>query len=269
MPTEPKHILPFADPVRHKTSAAIIQKLSSNTRDIRDIALGGIALKTVQKVLDLGCGFGFMSTKIAEQTLPSTKIIGIDIFPENKIPFLASCSGKDSPAEFYTLDIMNGLPWEDDSFSLIVCSYSLYFFVEALPEIARVLTPDGCFIVITHSEHAFQGLYSAAGIEPATSPLSALLKIFSAENGCRRLSPFFENIEKIPFDNRLCFTIENREDLLHYVQFKLPLLIENSITINPMPDSLKQKLIRSLQDNRSVIIDKTDAVFRCRGPRCR
>jgi len=268
MSADRNHILPFADPAKHKTSAAIIQKLSSNPLDIRNVALDRISLAAVHNVLDLGCGFGFMSAKLVAATPPGTRLIGVDIFPENRTPFLTACTVKDHPVEFITRDIKNGLPWQNGCFDLIVCSYSLYFFVESLAEIARVLHPDGWFIVITHSEHAFQGLYSAAGIAPKTSPLRSLLKKFSAENGYRRLHSFFREIETIPYNNRLCFQSENLVDLLHYVQFKLPLLVENTHRIDRIPRPVKQKLTLSLQHNQTVIIDKTDAVFRCRSPRC-
>ena len=57
---------------------------------------------------------------------------------------------------------------------MVVCSYSLYFFVDALPEIARVITPRGLLLAITHSETSFVGLLGAAGLARAGSILAIL-----------------------------------------------------------------------------------------------
>ena len=263
----------FARPSSHRASSEIIQKYSTNKEDIREVALSDINLSEVRKVLDLGCGFGFIAQKISKRVAKDASIIGMDACPENSNSFLDCVSGENKVVKFYHYQINDKLPYGDNSFDLIVASYSLYFFVDILPEISRILRPEGIFITITHFEDSFIQLYTAAKMEGKNTPLAKLIRKFSAENGRKILTPYFTEIEKIEYKNELHFRKGNINDLLEYTRFKLPLMalgqdLQDRSTDVKLPSKMEKLIEETLMTQGYVNINKSDAVFRCRGPRC-
>lgn len=258
----------YKDPLKHSTTSDIIRRLSTNRTEIRDIALSGLDMSSMHNILDLGCGYGFMSGKIASMTA-GARILGVDACAENRPAFLNSVKGSGCIPEFENMNISEALPWKTGAFDLAVCTYSLYFFIGAAGEIARILRPEGVFIAITHSEISFRGLYEATGLKEQDTPLATLIRKFSAENGREKLAPFFRNIEKIDYANSLYFEPRHIDYLREYIQFKLPLLKPDSDISKGLPDDMERIMWRTLTDKGRIIVDKHDAVFRCRGPLCR
>src|SRR5512139_2946800 len=160
-----KTLSSYCAPSVHAAISELILRLSSNRTDVRTVALMGLDLTWVRDTLDLGCGFGFMSGKIVEKVGPGAHFIGVDACGENQETFLRTVETAGGRAEFRCMDLPSDLPWRNESFDLVVASYSLYFFVDLLPEIVRVLRRNGLFLTITHSEHSifFRNLYKAVG----------------------------------------------------------------------------------------------------------
>lgn len=261
----------YASPSAHAAISELISRLSCNKADVRTVALIGLDLGWVRDVLDLGCGFGFMSEKIIERVGPSPRVIGIDACDENKAMFLQTVEKAGGRGEFYSLDLPAGLPWKNESFDLIVASYSLYFFVGLLPEVARVLRRNGLFLAITHSEKStfFSALYQAVGWDWSRSHLFSLIRSFSGENGAAKLQVYFDGVEKIEYENCLFFDADHLDDLLQYVRFKLPLLLPNPAVAEDIPKSLQDYISERLSRGSVLVMDKNDAIFRCRLPRVR
>lgn len=255
----------YTNPLKHETTSDIIRRLSTNKKEIREVALSGVDIHSMSDILDLGCGYGFMSGKIASM-IAGARILGVDACDENRSAFMNSVKGYDCRAEFENLKIGTELPWNSESFDLVVCSYSLYFFVDVIREIARVLRPDGIFISVTHSQTSFRGLYEATGLSGKDTPLAFLISKFSAENGRDKLAPFFRDIEKIDYANSLYFEAYHMDYLKEYIQFKLPLLESGSDISGGLPGDMERMLERTLSEKGRIIIDKHDAIFRCRRP---
>ena len=106
----------------------IIKNYSTNKKDIRDVAIEGMNLKNVKTVLELGCGYGFFIEKLKGLLNDSAVVIGIDMVENNREPFLHSVASIQYKGEFITgrAEIIRKMP--DESFDLIITSYSLYFF---------------------------------------------------------------------------------------------------------------------------------------------
>jgi SAM-dependent methyltransferase len=266
-----KTLSSYCAPSGHAAFSDLISKLSSNRTDVRTIALMGLVLTSARDVLDLGCGFGFMSGKIVEKVGPGTQVIGVDACGENEEMFLRTVETAGCRAKFYRMDLPDDLPWSNESFDLIVASYSLYFFVGLLPEIARVLRRNGLFLTITHSEHSifFSNLYKAVGWDWDRSHLFSLLRNFSAENGTSTLQGHFEDVEKISYENSLFFDADHLDDLLRYVRFKLPLLVPDPDVADNAPKVLQDHISEWLSRGSVLVMDKNDAIFRCRLPKVR
>ena len=137
---------------------------------------------------------------------------------------------------------------------------------EVLGDIARVLRLDGLFLTIAHSEASFQALCPVSGVEPATTPLLALLRSFFAQNGRAKLLRYFEQVEQTEYRNTLRFGPEHAGELWRFVRFKLPLV---GGLPQGMPPEYQQQLAASRGDSPGFNIEKDDAIFRCRKPRVR
>lgn len=257
----------FAEPATHAVITQVIRQLSSNRSDVREIALQDVDLSAVRDILELGCGFGFMSEPILDRAEPGARLIGVDACEENRDPFLRTTERRGRPVEFHCLRLATELPWPSGSFDLVVAFYSLYYFPSLVGEIARVLRPAGLFLTIAHRQNSFRALFNLAGVKEDGTPLSALMLGFSAENGQAKLLEFFGRVQKIDYPNRLCFDRRHRSELLEYVRFKLPLLKPDANPAAEPPWDLERRVTDALNRSGEFVIDKTDAVFRCWEPK--
>ncbi len=253
-------------PLIHEAVSAIIRQRSTNPQDIREVALDGLDLSSAQRILDLGCGFGFMAEVLAERVDPEATIVGVDAWASNEGLFVKKVTDAGREADFVCTKVDSRLPWPDGQFDVVVCCYALYFFVDVLPEIARVLSPNGVFVTITHTEGSVAGQLPAAGFAEAAEALLKLTRRFSAENGLQLLSSHFGEIEQIDYSNSLRFRPEDADDLFAYLRFKLPLLTPGSEPDDALPDHLTRFVHTALSHLGEVVVEKDDAVFQCRKP---
>jgi len=255
-------------PSAHEVVSAIIRRCSTNNTDVREAALHDLDLSSVKSILDLGCGFGFMSEALTGRIAPDARLVGTDIWSSNEEPFLRKTSGSGHNSCFVCTRVDSKLSWPDRSFDLVVCSYSLYFFVDVLPEIARILEPQGLFLTITHSESSVASLLRTAGCGETGSELLSLVRRFSAENGHQLLSSWFGEVTQIDYPNSLHFKPEHVDDLLTYLRFKLPQLSVGG-KLDADADGVFVRLRDSLLSHPDrLMVEKNNAIFRCRRPLC-
>jgi len=258
----------FGDPRRHQNISDIIRRHSTNRADVRDVFLAGLDLSRVKEVLDLGCGFGFTTQALAPRLAPDAAIVGVDACARNEAPFLETVSRSARRARFVHRRLEKRLDWPDRSFDLVVASYALYFFPQLLPEMARVLRPDGLLLAVTHTEASCRDLLRAAGLVLKRSPLLGVIQRFSAENADQLLRPHFGAIERVDYVNQLVFQADEFDDFLTYLRFKLPLLLPDSEPGGELPRPLADAIRKALAGRAAISFQKDDAAFRCRGPRC-
>jgi SAM-dependent methyltransferase len=257
----------YEHPSWHQHASDIIKRHSTNPRDVRHEALHGLDLQAVRDVLELGCGFGFMAEEVARRVHAEATFVGVDACAANADPFLTHVKGTGREACFLQQHLDRILPFETASFDLVVASYSLYFFPGILPEICRVLRPEGALLAVTHSENCCHNLLTAAGFGD-DSPLLQLVRRFSAENGEQQLEPWFADVETIPYHNALRFRSDELFELLDYLRFKLPLTVEPSGEQPELPDFVEPTLRAALAREAMLTVEKDDAIFRCRRPKC-
>ena len=107
------------------------------------------SLKCTTKVLDLGCGIGYDSDYLTKKGL---EVIACD-FSEVALRRLRE---RVPNVKTMQLDISEPLPFNNNSFDLIVADLSLHYFDEnttekIMKEIKRVLTPSGCLLARVNS----------------------------------------------------------------------------------------------------------------------
>lgn len=259
---------PFRCPSDHETISAIIRRRSSNTADVREAALEGLDLSSAREILDLGCGFGFMSEGVARRAAADARVTGVDVWADNEGPYLERVAATGRRARFICDTVGPDFRCPDRDYDLVVCSYSLYFFADVLPEVTRVLKPDGLFVAITHTDRSFVDLLRAAGLEEDGTELLALSRCFSAENGGELLGHWFGQVTRIDYPNSLRFEPEHADELLTYLRFKLPFLLPGAQPGDVLPEARARFARQKLSRSGVVVVEKSDATFQCRRPRC-
>jgi ubiquinone/menaquinone biosynthesis C-methylase UbiE len=114
--------------------------------------IGGLPLRPEMRVLDLACGDGFYTRRIAERLGPGGHITGADI----NLAYLAeakdeaACGSGRAKIDFVAASF-DRLPFADGTFDFVWCAQSLYTLpdpVIALRHMARVLRPGGVVAVL-------------------------------------------------------------------------------------------------------------------------
>lgn len=273
----------YEDIHNHLTTGQIIRKYSANKRDIREAALDGLDTSGCERVLDLGCGYGFFIEKLKGRLAEGANITGIDLIEKNnKKEFIRKvreigCRGKFIKGHVEIIRHM-----QESSYDLIIASYSLYFFPELIREIARILSHQGVFISLTHTKNTLQEvilhipeIIRTAGVPPPEQPaITRLFNAFCLEDGEKKLRPYFERVEMITYENRLHFPSENIQDCIDYLDKKKYLLFKEIIngtsnTHDHIIDRFYGKITEEARRRGTMILTKDDAVFRAFRPRHR
>ena len=258
---------------KHQRTEALIRQFSSNKEDIRLTSLKTLDLMHCQNVLELGCAFGSFTDALKNQLHPQAHITGLDIVAEYEPFFLQACGRAGYSGTFSSAGVHQIKKYPAESFDLVICSFALYFFIGIIPDIARILKPDGVFITITHSEKNMQELISITRSilknnrlldEYETLPIEIILQQFSTENGKSLLTPYFTRIEHVYFHNSLIFQTHEIESLMEYYQFKKPFFLT---TINANKKNILDQLLsemRMLATRENILnMCKDDSIFIC------
>lgn len=270
----------FGDLRAHRAARDLLQAHSTNPADIRALALDSIDFSKVRNVLDLGCGFGFFSQGLRGRIAKGTHIVGLDVQDAYQRPFLETCWEIGAGGEFHLADAAELASFPDHVFDLILSSYSLYFFPETVEDIARVLTAEGTFVALTHSDRNLCELIrhippvlESMGVAPNEQlSIQKLLRVFSLEHGRGLLDPCFATVEVQAYPNNLAFGPHTLDRLRPYLQMKQNLLLKEVADRSPdrvgvAVDRLLAALGREAGENERLEINKDDAIFTCRKPR--
>ncbi|MBN2398369.1 MAG: class I SAM-dependent methyltransferase [Deltaproteobacteria bacterium] len=265
----------------HVETRRLISRYSVNRQDIRESALEGLDMSAFERVLDLGCAYGFFTEKLAGRLKEGAAVTGLDLIDDaNRTLFLRTVDSMGYRGRFVagSAELIGGMA--EGSLDLVVASYSLYFFPHLIGRIARILRPGGIFIAITHAESSLRevirlipGCMASAGIDspPAEPAIGRLLRAFSLENGEAQLRDHFGRIERIIFENDLSFPLDSIEDCADYLGKKRALLFKELFDEHPQrADEALSCFYRELRENASreghVVITKDDCIFRCFDP---
>jgi ubiquinone/menaquinone biosynthesis C-methylase UbiE len=266
----------FRDVREHQRIAMLIQKFSTNKGNVQKIALEGLDLSDCRRILDIGCAFGSFTEKLKGRIPPEAIATGVDIIEAYEPLYLDACKRASIHGKFFSAGspILKSFP--DRSFDLALCSYALYFFPDIIPEVARLLGPEGFFTVITHDRRNTGELIDLAKriletkglLQQKKLPLEIITDRFSSDNGETLLKPWFEKISIIDFNNTLVFSREDREHLLEYFRFKSPLyLTDTGLDPQAILPVILESLHQASSDRNGMTISKNDRIFICSLPR--
>lgn len=128
--------------------ADFYNRQTQDTRHLENI-LSFLPIKPGMKILDLGCGSGYLTFSIAEK-YPQASILGLDIVEKA----LKTNKARAEAMNCLNIDFMayDGIrfPFSDSSFDMAVSRYAPHHFPDiqkSLSEISRVLVPGGYFFL--------------------------------------------------------------------------------------------------------------------------
>jgi len=143
--------------------------VNSKKREERNIKLiediftrSGIELDHMKRVLDIGCGVGFVARYLHEKY--GMEVTGVDVDPE-QVECAKEYSKEEKGVDFTVADATQ-LPLEDNRFDLVM-SFMVIHHIEdwqrVLQEVDRVLKPQGTYIIyeITYPVFAVRALRAA------------------------------------------------------------------------------------------------------------
>lgn len=168
---------------------ARIQRAVAQCRDIvlrYSQVLEALQLRRGERVLEIGCGGGFLASEVAQCVGPTGDVRAIDISADQ----IAAAQSRCGELSWATCEVADArsLPYEDGTVDLVY-SHQVFEYVTpletALREVQRVLRPGGrCAIVATdwntavwHSEHPerMQRVLTAWAAHSATPNLPSIL----------------------------------------------------------------------------------------------
>jgi SAM-dependent methyltransferase len=233
----------------HAKIGKLIKAYSENKTDIRSIAKRMIEWKNVQRIIDLGCGYGWFEDALEESL---DLIVGVDFFTENGPPFVRRAKKTAKEVVFKTSLLPATIDFPTGYFDLAVCAYSLYFFPDMLPEVKRILRNGGTFVVITHSESMLEEGKRFFDFKN----LRTVIEKFSAENGEAILKKHFQRIISVDYPNSLVFHRDDEKDLALYIDFKREFIKKDAD-----PDLVRETMLRELMINGECRLNKNDKIF--------
>jgi SAM-dependent methyltransferase len=161
--------------------------------DPRDLLWDEIVAAAPRSVLEVGPGPGELSERIRREL--GCDVAAVDV--SERMVELCRARGLDARVG----DIQE-LPFEDDSFDLVVAAWMLFHVPDldrGLAEIARVLAPGGSLLAVTNSEHHLAQARDHAGV-------SMVGRVsFSSENGEEALRRHFAHVLRIDVEGTVTF----------------------------------------------------------------
>jgi SAM-dependent methyltransferase len=233
----------------HAKIGELIKVHSENKTDIRSIAKRMVEWKSVQRIIDLGCGYGWFEDALEESF---DLIVGVDFFIENSSPFARHAKKTAKDVIFETCLLPAAIDFPTGYFDLVVCAYSLYFFPDMLPEVKRILRNGGTFVIITHSESMLEEGKRFFDFKN----LRTVIERFSAENGEAILRKHFQRITAVDYPNSLVFHRDDEKDLALYIDFKREFIKKDAD-----PDLVRETMLRELMRNGEFRLNKNDKIF--------
>jgi ubiquinone/menaquinone biosynthesis C-methylase UbiE len=195
--------------------------------------LDRIAPRHGESVLDIACGTGVVA-RLAAQRGQAGRLVGIDF----NAAMLAVARAKSASIEWVEGSALD-LPFEANSFDIVLCQLGLQFFPDrllALEEMRRVLKPGGraglsvySAIEQTPAAHAFvQALDKHLGAASSQTKRSEHLACDAQEVGAWVRGAGFDVVDVVIVAKQITFP-----SVLDYVRFQL--------TATPMAALLKDK----------------------------
>ncbi len=180
---------------------------------------GQCRIRPGMRILELGCGDGSL-WKENMPFLPQNITLTLSDISEGMLrDTRRSIGAQDTRFSFEAFDCRQ-IPHEDHCFDLVIANHVLFYCrdIDAVcREVQRVLAPGGSFMCSTYSRRHMQEVSRLVREFDERIVLSAdkLYEIFGRENGYQILSPYFAEVNWVPYEDSLL--IPDEEPLISYI----------------------------------------------------
>lgn len=170
------------------------------------------------KILEIGCGNGALWTENMNR-LPKNISICLSDISEGMIRDVRRCVGNDPRFSFRVFDC-HQIPFEAEAFDLVIANHVL-FYCRDIPlvcgEARRVLKPGGRFLCSSYGSGHMKEITRLVQEFDNHIVLSGdrLYDRFGLENGTGILSPIFDEIRMLRFEDSLM--VNRPEPLIEYI----------------------------------------------------
>ena len=193
------------------TRQSIHDKYSTNKMGLGNWYFTIYKIEEGMRVLELGAGNGTMWINHKDVIERCQEVIFSD-FSEGMLEQAKGNIGELPNVKYEVIDIQD-IPYEDESFDVVIANYMLYHVPDldkALSEVHRVLKKGGCFYSGTMSEH---------GVLDTIDDWIGVKKIyvipFSLNNGGPKLEKYFSRVSVEKYIDSL--EVTNIDDLMDYI----------------------------------------------------
>lgn len=179
------------------------------------------SIQKANNILEIGCGDGtlWVANKSA---LPSDIHVTLTDISDGMLRDARrniSSSSSDSVFSFVVADAHH-LPFDDNSFDIVIANHVLFYcedLTKVFQELQRVLRPGGYLIASTYGNQHMREVSDLVTSYDSRIVLSSdkLYHRFGRENGNSLLTPYFNTIRWLPYNDSL--TITEAEPLISYI----------------------------------------------------
>lgn len=171
------------------------------------------------RILEIGCGDGALWIENRPRIPSETEIILSDI-SEGMLRDTRRAIGTDDPRFSFMVFDCHRIPYEDQSFDLVIANHLLFYcedIGQVCSEVRRILKPGGTFICSTYGHRHMEEVSRLVQDFDSRIALSAqkLYERFGCENGYEILNPYFAQTEWRLYEDSLI--VSEPEPLISYV----------------------------------------------------
>jgi len=232
------------------TRISIHEKYSTNKMGLSNWYFTKYEMNSGMRVLELGCGTGSMWMG-HEDVIEKCGELVLSDFSTGMLEKAKENIGDISNVSYRVIDIQD-IPYEDESFDIVIANYMLYHVPDikkALSEVRRVLKSGGLFYAGTTGENGIMETI----VKYLNMPL-CYKNTFSLENGLKQLESFFSEIHIERYIDLLAVT--NMDDLMEYIYSGITFSNECKLS----RDEVKA-ILTSHMENGVLVLPKEPGMF--------
>ncbi len=209
------------------------------------------------KVLELGCGAGYLWRECIDRVPPTWDITLSDLSSGMLDAAWRNLVVTGRAFQFKEIDAQ-AIPFEDETFDAVIANHMLYHVPDrpkAIAEIKRVLKPNGWLFAATNGASHMKEMADWLRQVHASKDWEPFARPFILENGLEQLTPFFSKVSLSRYEDHLQVT--EIEPIMAYIRsmIRAAELSEEELA------SLQQRLEKELQEKGTIFISKDSGLF--------